>query len=187
MDENTLVQSPSEKITAVSNLVGMRAAAIVLGGVVHFDKDTPAHAGLCRGIVRATVSSGSPAYVLLHGPITNQSWAWTPLLPIYVGTDGQLTQTRPTSGLVQEVAKAESTTRIFIEVKTPLDFSDRHFTHEQSGASATWTVTHNLGKFPAVTVVDSGGSQVIGSIVHDSINQLTISFSAAFSGKAFCN
>lgn len=34
---------------------------------------------------------------------------------------------------------------------------DRHHTHKQAQAAKVWTVAHNLGKRPAVTVVDSGG------------------------------
>jgi|TARA_R110002012_G_scaffold292026_1_gene486773 hypothetical protein len=67
-----------------------------------------------------------------------------------------------------------------------------NYTHTQSAASATWTITHNLNKFPAITVVDSGGSVVKGEILYNSANQLTLTFYAggstsAFSGKAYLN
>lgn len=39
---------------------------------------------------------------------------------------------------------------------------DRHHTHKQAQAAKVWTVVHNLGKRPAVTVVDSAGTVVIG-------------------------
>lgn len=65
--------------------------------------------------------------------------------------------------------------------------SDRSYVHDQSVASATWTVTHNLGKRVSVTVVDSGGTTVIGQVRHDSDDQVTIFFSAPFGGKAYCN
>jgi hypothetical protein len=53
--------------------------------------------------------------------------------------------------------------------------------------SSTWIVEHNLGKFPSVTVVDSGRNEVHGDVVHDNVNQLTLYFGAEFSGKAVCN
>jgi len=62
-----------------------------------------------------------------------------------------------------------------------------HFIHTQSVASTTWTVTHNMGKRPSVSIVDSSGDEVIGQVNHVSINQLTITFSAAFSGVAYLN
>jgi hypothetical protein len=50
-----------------------------------------------------------------------------------------------------------------------------------------WTVTHNLGKNPSVAVVDSAGTVVIGQVDYDTINQITLTFKAAFSGKAYFN
>lgn len=64
---------------------------------------------------------------------------------------------------------------------------DKSYVHSQGVATATWIVDHNLGKHPSVTVVDSAGTTVVGSVVHNSSNRLTISFNAAFSGTAFCN
>ena len=60
-----------------------------------------------------------------------------------------------------------------------------NYTHNQSTASATWTITHNLGFRPAVSVVDSGGNHVVGDVNYVSVNVLTISFSAPFGGSAY--
>lgn len=60
-------------------------------------------------------------------------------------------------------------------------------TWTQSSASATWTITHTLGKFPAVTLVDSSGSEIEGEIQYDSASQITVSFSAALAGTAYLN
>jgi hypothetical protein len=59
------------------------------------------------------------------------------------------------------------------------------YAHTQSVASATWTITHNLGYRPAVSVVDSGGNYVIGDVNYISANSLTISFSSPFGGSAY--
>jgi hypothetical protein len=66
------------------------------------------------------------------------------------------------------------------------------YTFTQSSVSNTWVINHNLGKFPSVTVVDSGESVVVGTIVFNTLNQITITFFAggsalAFSGKAYLN
>ena len=66
------------------------------------------------------------------------------------------------------------------------------YTHNQNSVSDTWVIVHNLGKFPSVTVVDSGGTVVTGNVVYDSNNQITLTFFAngnlvAFSGKAYLN
>jgi len=65
--------------------------------------------------------------------------------------------------------------------------ADKHFTFVQSSAAATWSITHNLGKFPSVSIVDSGNTVVYGDIDYTSENALTITFSAAFGGKAYLN
>jgi hypothetical protein len=54
-------------------------------------------------------------------------------------------------------------------------------------ASDTWTVTHNLGYRPNVTVIDSAGSTVEGHLEYVSINVLVLTFSAAFAGFADCS
>lgn len=59
------------------------------------------------------------------------------------------------------------------------------YVHIQSVASPTWTVTHNLGFFPAVSVIDSGGSVVEGDVSYISVNQVSIAFSSSFGGKAY--
>lgn len=64
---------------------------------------------------------------------------------------------------------------------------DKDFRHNQTSASSTWTITHNLNKFPNVVVFDSADNQAFGAIDHVSKNQLTITFSASFSGTAYLN
>lgn len=64
--------------------------------------------------------------------------------------------------------------------------SDSYF--EQSFTNqATVTVTHNLGKRPAVTIIDSAGDEVEGEIEHAGLNQLTVTFSTSFTGIIYCN
>jgi len=64
---------------------------------------------------------------------------------------------------------------------------DLNFTFTQSTPATSWSITHNLGKFPSVSVVDSANTQVIGEVDYIDDNSLTITFTAAFSGKAYLN
>ena len=64
---------------------------------------------------------------------------------------------------------------------------DRHHTHKQAQAAKVWTVAHNLGKRPAVTVVDSAGTVVIGEVDYLDDNTVRLTFCAAFSGTAYFN
>ena len=61
------------------------------------------------------------------------------------------------------------------------------YTHNQLVPSATWLITHNMTRFPSVTVFDNTGSQVIGEVNHTSEIQLQLTFSAAFAGVAYLN
>ena len=67
---------------------------------------------------------------------------------------------------------------------------DKHFvfdTHVQSNPAKIWNITHNLEKFPSVTVVDSGEEVVYGNVEYISNNEVKITFTASFSGKAYLN
>ena len=64
---------------------------------------------------------------------------------------------------------------------------DANFVFTQGSPSATWNITHNLGKFCSVTVVDTSKQIVIGDITYVNNNSLTITFSAPFSGEAYLN
>lgn len=60
------------------------------------------------------------------------------------------------------------------------------YTHNQITASAIWDVKHNLNRYPtSVTITDSAGNVVLGDIKNISVNELTISFTAPFSGNAY--
>lgn len=61
------------------------------------------------------------------------------------------------------------------------------FVFNQSTASSVWDITHNMGKFPSVSIVDTAGDEVEGTVNHISNTRLTITFTAAFSGKAYLN
>ena len=59
------------------------------------------------------------------------------------------------------------------------------YEHTQGVTSDSWIIAHNLGFKPNVTVVDSAGNIVEGEIAYTNSNSLTVSFSSAFSGKAY--
>jgi hypothetical protein len=65
--------------------------------------------------------------------------------------------------------------------------SDANFVFTQVSALATWNITHNLGKFPSVTIVDSSNNQVFADVQHTDVNSLVIQFATPFAGKAILN
>lgn len=64
---------------------------------------------------------------------------------------------------------------------------DKNFVFIQGVAASIWNISHNLNKYPSVSVVDSALSEVIGDIRYIDLNNITLTFSAPFSGEAFLN
>lgn len=59
------------------------------------------------------------------------------------------------------------------------------YTYIQSVPSAFWTITHNLGYYPAVMVWDTANDMIQADVDHISPSQLTIGFNTAISGRAY--
>lgn len=59
------------------------------------------------------------------------------------------------------------------------------FIFEQPVPNITWNISHNLGFHPSVTVVDSGGTDVVGSITYIDEDNLYVTFNAPFGGTAY--
>lgn len=67
----------------------------------------------------------------------------------------------------------------------PLPLIPKRFVFTQAAASASWIIPHTLKGFPSVTVVDSAGTVVVGTVVYNSTSSITVTFEAAFAGKAY--
>lgn len=65
--------------------------------------------------------------------------------------------------------------------------SDANFVHDQLAPATIWNISHNLNKYPSVTVVDSGGNVVVGDVVYISPGVLRVEFSVAFGGRCYLN
>jgi hypothetical protein len=61
------------------------------------------------------------------------------------------------------------------------------YSHNQVTPSDTWLLNHNLGFYPNVEVRSVGGKEMIGEIIHTSINQVIVYFDSAFAGTATCS
>ena len=64
---------------------------------------------------------------------------------------------------------------------------DKYYRHTQNLPDTLWNVSHNLDKYPSVTVIDTSGTEHEGEVQHIDQNNLTITFSAAFAGYADLN
>ncbi len=67
------------------------------------------------------------------------------------------------------------------------DNTDSTFVFTQGVSSTTWNIQHNLGKFPSVSVVNTNDFVIHGEVEYIDSNNVTLTFSAGFTGKAFLN
>ena len=68
----------------------------------------------------------------------------------------------------------------------PEGVSAATFTHVQSSPAMSWTINHNLGFKPDIALLDAGGVEFIGQIIHASVNQALVYLSIPTTGTARC-
>lgn len=64
--------------------------------------------------------------------------------------------------------------------------SGASYMHNQPSPATQWTINHNLGFYPHVSVLSSGLVEVDATVVHVSTNQAIVQFNAPFAGLARC-
>ena len=102
-----------------------------------------------------------------------------------------MTPTSPATGDVVVTASLSATgtpdNTKFLRGDNTWAEADKTFIFVQSASSTDWTIQHNMGKFPSVVVVNNNNVVMYGDITYTDSNNLTINFSAGFSGKAYLN
>jgi hypothetical protein len=109
--------SDTVAITAAENLGGHR---IVTVEGFYASKDTATDKNKVLGMTTGAVSIGSEATVQVSGFIEESSWNWNVDLPVFLSTDGQLTQSAITSGFSLIVGKPRTATNMFISISEPI-------------------------------------------------------------------
>jgi hypothetical protein len=61
------------------------------------------------------------------------------------------------------------------------------FVFTQGAAATQWSIQHNLGKFPSVSVINNNNVVINGEVKYIDNNNIQLNFSAGFSGKAYLN
>lgn len=57
------------------------------------------------------------------------------------------------------------------------------YEHSQSVAAVEWIVNHNLGEYPSITVLNTGGQIVDAAVINISVNQARVYFNTPQMGK----
>ena len=121
---NSIVKvGTTETYTATIALGGQRVAVTDgTGGLIYADNTIAAHANQAVRITTQAELAGAQITVQSWGRITDPSFSWTPATPIYVSTNGLMTQTPPISPATfsKVIAVAETSTRLLMTNEPPL-------------------------------------------------------------------
>lgn len=88
------------------------------GGWVYASNDEPEHLGAPIWITTGAAAAGAAAEAMIIGPMTEPSWNWIPRQPVYLGTNGVLTQSAPTAPdafFLAQVGFAISATSLYVD------------------------------------------------------------------------
>lgn len=121
--------------------------------------------------------------------------------PVQIAVEGQSVQIAVEEQPVQIVVQEESVRIVVVEEPVKIltvgiqgpqgppgpASPGTTYIYSQNTPSTTWTIAHNLGQYPSVTVVDSGGTVVLGDVTYNSADQITLTFGVSHGGKAYLN
>lgn len=86
--------------------------------------------------------------------------------------------------VVTEVLSPQIVEVITPGVQGPSGAGGARYIHTQSSPSSTWTINHNLGYNPSITLLSTGGVEIEAGIIHSNLNQVLVSFVIPMTGTA---
>lgn len=92
----------------------------------------------------------------------------------------------PTGGNDGQVLSKLGSENYAFQWLTPTFTGDKYAALEFTVSSEV-AFTHGLNKYPAVSVIDSAGDEVVGSVEFVGTNSIIVKFAAPFSGRITCN
>jgi hypothetical protein len=90
-----------------------------IGTAQYADRTVLAHAGRVLGITEHAAEAGEPVRIRKEGHLEFNGWTWIANRHVFLTTSGLMTQTQPTSGLVQVVGVATSPTTMLVRIHEP--------------------------------------------------------------------
>lgn len=109
--------SDTVAVTAATNLSGNRIVTVEGN---YADKDTTTDKFKVLGMTTGAATTGSEATVQVSGYITEAGWNFTVGSPVFLSTNGHITQTAPTSGFRMIVGRPKTATTLFLDFSEPI-------------------------------------------------------------------
>lgn len=100
--------------------VSLSGHRIITNTGIYADKDTPAHWDIISGMSLHAASSGAPVRVRTMGELSEVSWSWDATKPLFLGSDGNVTQTLPTTGAIIRLGRVSTPTTIVLALQAPI-------------------------------------------------------------------
>jgi hypothetical protein len=107
------------QLLAAENISGLKAIYATSTGARTADKSAFASSQVV-GISKNSASVGSFVEVQPSGEMQDPSWNWTPGLPLYLSTFGNITHVLPTIGEHVEIGVAMTSQKIIIRIQPPI-------------------------------------------------------------------
>jgi len=101
-----------------SAIGGNRAIGTVGGYAVYADSQAGV---IAVGVTKSAVTAGNPVTVQSGGKMTVTGAGWTPGEPVFLNTNGTLTQSQPATGISQVIGTAHSADVLLIEIARPIN------------------------------------------------------------------
>ena len=106
---------------AASAIGGHRVVVLNADEEVEYaDNTTAAHANKVIGLTTGAAIEGADVIIQSYGEMSEVSWSWTLDVPVWLGTNGLMTQTPPTSGFSLIIGFPVSATKLFVDLREPI-------------------------------------------------------------------
>ena len=167
-----------------------------VGGAIRADNGN--YTGCVLGLCNADTPQGSLAAIALAGHVSNPMWNWNPHKPIFLGRNGELTQTVPLPGRAVQIAFPLSPTSLFLLIQPFAPAPDvgddlnnaaltRKYTTllQGNGSTNSFTLLHTLNtKNITVTVIGASIAAGLDTIVYADYLATTVDSVTLFFGNS---
>ncbi len=110
--------TPGQYAAAVDT-AAHKLVALIGGELVLADQTNVSHAAAIAGITLNSVTATGKPLVAREGLVEDSGWNWTPGQPIFLGTNGNLTQdgSTITTGFLMQVGWVPEPTKVWLEIE----------------------------------------------------------------------
>ena len=109
-----LTRTAAEAISALRVVRSSTLTAVVLARWPESLSTAP------LGVTTTSATLGDNISIQTGGELEDNAWSWTPGSPVFLGANGTLTQTQPTTNYTLVIGKAVTPKRLLIRIQAPI-------------------------------------------------------------------